>query len=60
MSEKTIGNGQSSLPKISEGGETPYLRAQSEFGTQAEMPRAQTPELELQKTESCCDKIKFE
>lgn len=59
VSERT-GENQSDIPKISNDGEIPLNRTQSKFKTESEMARTLEPELELKKTESCGDKIKYE
>jgi 17beta-estradiol 17-dehydrogenase / very-long-chain 3-oxoacyl-CoA reductase len=59
-SQKLIIQNEKKTEGIPEGGETPYLKAQSELGNRANSNGQEVPELDMKKADSCIDKLKVE
>jgi 17beta-estradiol 17-dehydrogenase / very-long-chain 3-oxoacyl-CoA reductase len=59
-SQKLVIQNEKMTDGIPEGGKTPYLKAQSEFGTREDSNGLKVPELDMKKAENCIDKLKVE
>jgi hypothetical protein len=59
-SQKLVIQNEKKTGGIPEGVETPYLKAQSEFGTRADSNGLEVQELDMKKAENYIDKLKVE